>query len=278
MIMRLLPIILLALVLFACEEPVRLDITQTPSKVVIEGLITDVPGKQSVKITRTADFYSSGETPRITDAFVTVTDDQGQVIHFVHNPGYHADSAGIYLPAVPFTGQVGRTYHLNVQVGDDVYEAEDVLAPVIPIDSLGYRVNDLEQKDPAKPGRFYELLMFAHEPQDEKNFYLFKFYENDSLVFNVDSDIYYSDDELLAENIDGVPSPVFFSKNDDARVEIYSISRVGYVYYSDLWSLLNNDSGGMFGPIPASPRTNISNGALGFFQVSAMKTTAVKIE
>jgi hypothetical protein len=61
-------------------------------------------------------------------------------------------------------------------------------------------------------------------------------------------------------------------------VEVYSLSRVGYVYYNDLFSILNGDGGGMFGPIPAPPRTNLSNGAIGFFQVSAINISSTKIE
>jgi hypothetical protein len=265
-------------VLVSCEETVPLDIRQTPSKIVIEGLVTDQPGRQSVKITRTVDFYASGETPRVTNAVVTVTDDLGQTVNFVHNPNNHSDSSGIYIPQAAFEGEIGRTYTLSVQVDGESYTAQDYLASVIPMDSLSYRINEEEKEDPEDPGLYYEVLMFAREPKDEKNFYLFQFYKNDTLTFLNDTDIYYSDDELLAEKIDGVPSPVFFGINDKVRVEAFSLSRVGYVYYYDLWSLLNNDAGGMFGPIPSSPRTNLSNGALGFFQVSAMSKAEIQIE
>jgi hypothetical protein len=71
---------------------------------------------------------------------------------------------------------------------------------------------------------------------------------------------------------------VYYGKDDQAVVEVYSLSKVGYIYYNDLFSILNGDSGGMFGPIPASPRTNLNNGAIGFFQVSAIDISAVKIE
>jgi hypothetical protein len=275
---RIFIVLIAGVTLFSCEETVPLDIDQTPSKVVIEGLLTNRPGHNSIKITKTADFYSSGETPRVTNAIVTVTNDQGEVINFVHNPNNHADSAGIYIPSVAFAGEIGRNYNLKVDLDGEIYEAQDHLASVIPLDSLTVRVNEDEQDDPEDEGRIFEVLMFAREPQDENNFYLFKFYRNDSLVFDNDTDIYYSDDELLAEKIDGVPSPMFFKSSEKARVEVYSISRIGYVYYNDLWSLLNNDAGGMFGPIPSSPRTNLSNGALGFFQVSALNSGEVNIE
>ncbi len=271
-------VVLLAPAVWSCEKTVLLDLKQAPPKVVIEAQVTDRPGRQFVKITRTAGFYDSGETPRITDALVEVEDDLGTVFPFVHNPNDHPDSAGIYLPAAPFTGVIGRTYYLTVVADGQTFEAQDKLLNVIPIDSIKYRVNPEEAKDPKDKGKIYELLIFAREPQEEINFYLFKFYRNDSLVYYNDSDIYGSDDELLGEKIDGVPSPVFYKLGDWAKVEFYSLSRQGYVFYNDLWGLLNNDAGGMFGPIPASPRTNLTNGALGFFQVSALKDFEILLE
>ncbi|MEX2231108.1 MAG: DUF4249 family protein, partial [Cyclobacteriaceae bacterium] len=154
----------------------------------------------------------------------------------------------------------------------------DQLLSVIPIDSLKFQINEDQQEDPKEPGKIYELLVYAREPQDEKNYYLFKYYRNDSLTVFNPTDIYYSDDELLAEKIDGVPSPVYYAPNDKARLEVYSLSRRGYIFYNDLAIVLNNDGGGMFGPIPSSPRTNLTNGALGFFQVSAVQERETYIE
>jgi hypothetical protein len=75
-----------------------------------------------------------------------------------------------------------------------------------------------------------------------------------------------------------VPSPVYYAQNDKARLEVYSLTRRGYIFYNDLSIVLNNDGGGMFGPIPSSPRTNLTNGALGFFQVSAVQEKETFIE
>ena len=100
---------------------------------------------------------------------------------------------------------------------------------------------------------------------------------NDSLLVDSPSDIYFSDDKTLGEEINGVPSPVYFAPGDSARIEMYSISRNGYVFYFDLVNLLNND-GGMFSPPPANCRTNLSNGALGFFQVGAINISGIRIK
>jgi len=106
---------------------------------------------------------------------------------------------------------------------------------------------------------------------------LFKFYRNDSLLYDNATDIYISDDDLLGENIDGVDGPGFYAVGDTAKVEAYSLTRNGFIYYSDLQILINND-GGLFGSPPANSRTNLTNGAMGFFQVSALNSKEKKLE
>jgi hypothetical protein len=264
--------------LMSCEEPYEIKQDEAEANIVIEGLLTNNPDLQFIKISKTADFYSSGHTPRVTDATVTVNDDAGNTIEYIHNPRNHADSAGYYFPADGFVGVIGRTYKLAVDVAGVLYEAQDKLLPITPIDSLTIKLDEEEQADPEDEGRFYEVLLFTTEPQDREDFYLFKFYRNDTLTYDNDSDIYYSDDKLLAEDIEGIAVPSYFALNDDVRVEAYSLSRQGYVFYNDLSSLLNNDSGGMFGPIPSTPRTNLSNNAFGFFQVSAVAMDDIRVE
>lgn len=263
-------VLFILLTLAGCDEPTELELRQTPPRIVIEALVTDQPGYQYVKVTRTTDFYSIGNTPRITDAIVTITDDDGTTYDFVHNPNGATDSLGIYLPVSPLTGVVGKTYSLRVEVEGELYEASDKLLPVTNIDSLKYAENELEKEDPEEAGKYYELLLYAREPRNEANYYLFKYYRNDTLIHRFDTDIYFSDDALFGEVIDALPSPVFFGMGDRARLEVFSLTRRGFIFFNDLYTVLSSDTGGMFGPIPAPPRNNLSNGALGFFQVSAV--------
>ncbi|HTE34338.1 MAG TPA: DUF4249 domain-containing protein [Chryseolinea sp.] len=268
--------ILLAVVLCSCEKTVVLDLNQSTPRVIIDGLVTNRPGHQYVKVSRSVGFYESG-TSNVMNASVTVSDDSGNEYIFVHNPGNKGDSTGYYLPAEPFSGVVGRTYKLSVLIDEQQYEATDILQPVTTIDSLGWRINDDEQDDPKDEGKFYEVLLFANEPQATTDYYLFKFYRNDSLKFYNDTDIYYADDELLGEDIDGVPSPIYYAPGDKARVEMYSITRDGFVFYNDLQSLLNSD-GGLFSQPPSNSRSNLSNGALGYFQTSALESRELTIK
>ncbi|MEO7992269.1 MAG: DUF4249 domain-containing protein [Chryseolinea sp.] len=270
-------LISLAAIFSSCEKTVDLDLRQSESKIVIEGQVTNHPGYQYVRVTRTAGFYDDGATPRVTNANVSVKDDLGNEFLFNHNPGGSADSTGYYLPDVAFEGEIGRTYTLTVEVDGEIYTAQDKLFSVSGIDSLSYRINPDEQEDPKDDNKFYEVLLYAKEPQDEENYYLFKFFRNDSLkVYNL-TDIYFADDKVLGEAIDGLGSPVYFAPNDKARIEMYSISRAGYIYYVDLQNLLNND-GGLFSQPPSNSRTNLSNGAYGFFQASEVDVKTILIE
>jgi Domain of unknown function (DUF4249) len=274
---NLLSLIVVAVVFWSCDEPVHLDVNQAEPQLIIEGQVTNVTGHQYVKITRSAGFYDSGKTPRVIDATVLVRDDVGNEFSFIHNPGNQADSAGYYLPQTPFVGEIGRTYKLEATVDGQLYEATDRLFYVTPIDSLAYRLDEEEQEDPEVYGKFYEVMIYAKEPQETKDYYLFKFFRNDSLKTDFDTDIYFTDDETLGENIDGVSSPIYFAPGDRARCEIYSISRDAFVFYSDLQSLLNND-GGLFSQPPSNSRSNITNGALGFFQASALHVSEIEIK
>jgi hypothetical protein len=265
------------LLLTACEQTVDLDLNQTESLLAVEGQVTDKADHNFVKISRSVGFYDTGVTPRVTDATVTVEDNLGNTFSFVHYQGTSADSLGMYFPETPFVGEVGRTYKLTVLVDGKTYDAEDTLLPIVPIDQLTSRIDEDEQADPEDPGRFYEVLLYVKEPKEREDYYLFKCYRNDELEYGNETDIYFSDDQLLSENIDGIPMPIFYAKDDIARIEAYSLTRDAFIFYRDLQKLLNND-GGIFGNPPANPRTNMSNGAIGFFQVSAVQDDVITVQ
>ena len=271
--------LLITIVLVGCEEPYIIDQKQAAPNIVIEGLVTNQLANHYVKLNRTTDFYSTGATPRINGAQVEVSDNDG------NSYIYQEEAPGIYYSEDPFQGIEGNLYRLSVVVDGTTYTAEEELRPVTSIDSLGYYLDEEQQRDladqndldPDEEGRIYEVLLYTKEPQETQDYYLFKFYRNGAL-FNFDGeDVYYSDDEFLQENIDGVAFNDWYKLGETARIEMYSITRNAYLYYSDLDITLNND-GGLFSPLPSNPRSNYTNGALGLFQVSAVVIDSVKIE
>lgn len=260
----------------ACEKTIRLDTDLNQEQVVVEGLITNSE-LNYVRLTKSRDFYASGSVEGILSADVTVSDNVGNIRRYVHNPDNVPGWEGVYLPEVPYTPSVGLTYTLEALVEGTTYMAQETLLPVTTIDSLVVTLDVEEQADPEDEGRFYEILFYAQEPQDRVDNYLFKFYRNGDLIKDFEEDIYFGEDEYLGEEIDDLPIAGFYALGDTVMVEMYSITREAFVYYNDLFNLINND-GGMFSPPPANPRSNVSNGALGYFQVSAIDTETIIVE
>ena len=74
---------ILALFLFAaCEETIELDLKQTDEVFIIEGSVSSQDTFHTVKVSKTVPFGASGQTPRVSDALVTVTDDEGTIVRF----------------------------------------------------------------------------------------------------------------------------------------------------------------------------------------------------
>lgn len=258
----------------SCEEVVTIDTGDLEERVIIEGQVINAPDQSFIKLTKSRDFYADGPADRITNAEVQIRIDESEVVSFLHNPENDPLMEGYYLPIGDFIGQIGSSYELQVTVEGVVYEAVEEMLPVTSIDSLTTKFNEDEFEEPDEEGRFFEVLLNAYEPQDRKDQYLFKFYRNDTLVQNFPTDVYVIDDLILSDRIDDLTIAGFYAIGESAEVEMYSLTPEAFVFYSDLANLLNGD-GGMFSPPPANPRNNLSNGALGYFQVSALATEQI---
>ena len=55
--------------------------------------------------------------------------------------------------------------------------------------------------------------------------------------------LFYSDDKLIQESINGFPAPVYYALGDTFYVEQLSLTREGYIFISDLDRAMNNDGG-----------------------------------
>lgn len=267
--------LLTGLTLISCQETIVLELEDSEPQVVFEGLITN-SDLNFVKISKSRGFYESGDSEKVTDATVVISAN-GEENVFVHNPDNDPLFNGVYLPPAGFTPSIGTTYQMSAIVEGVEYTAEETLLPVTSIDSLTIRLNEYELLDPEEEGRFYEVFFYAKEPQDRIDHYLFKVYRDGVIVKDSNEDIYISEDKFLGEDIDDLAVAGYYAIGDTVRVEMYSLTRESYVFYADVLNLINSD-GGMFSPPPANPRSNISNGGLGYFQTSALDTETIIVE
>jgi hypothetical protein len=244
------------------------DLNGTDPKVVIEALVTDTTGPFTVKVTLSADYYNNQPATPVTGATVILSDNLGMVDTLTESP------LGIYKThdsKIP-KGIKNATYILSVEAGGKTYSAISTLVPVPKIDSLSY--NYYPQKEFGHAKGYYPVG-YQQEPQDEKNYYMWKFFRNDSLL-NKSNEIWIADDQVVQSNVKGLEFPYVYQSQDSAKVEFYSLTKEGYDFYLGLQAQLQND-GGFFSAPPANAKGNFSNGALGFFQTSGLDVKSIKL-
>jgi hypothetical protein len=247
-----------------------LDLEQAEPVLVIEGLLTDREEYQHIKLSKTTGFNASGAPASVGGAEVWVESDGGELI------SYEETAPGYYQPVNAFKGIVGERYTLTVKVEGQTYTATEQMYYVPPFDSLSTRIDEQEMEDPEEEGLYHELLFYIKEPQQTEDYYYVKFYRNDTIQNWDGEGVFYTDDAFLSDDIAGLPSPFYYAQGDNARIEMYSISREGFIHYSDLDNNINND-GGMFSGQPANVRTNVRGGAVGYFQVSSMAVSEIEV-
>ncbi len=124
---------------FSCITPYDPGIQEGQRRIVIEGLISTIPGSQQVRITTSAAYTngSAGANIGVENARVYVTDDLNRRIDFTQA------GSGTYVAAPDVTGEVGRLYTLHVTTTDgQEYKSEpDLLKPVPPIDTVYWEYN-----------------------------------------------------------------------------------------------------------------------------------------
>lgn len=258
-------------IFFSCEKTIELDTAQLEGVLIVEGSVNNQYQQQVVKLSKSRPFGATGSAPSVSGAVVRVKDDANHEYRFVEK------EPGLYVSEEVFAGTPGHIYTLLIEAEGKSYQASEKMNNIVGYDSLTYRINEKERKDPRDSARFYEVLLYVHEPQETQDFYLFNFYRNGKLENDEGQTIYFSEDKLLNGNIGGLPFPLYYAANDEAKIEIFNISRNAYKFYSDLTANLGND-GGMFSGQPANVYTNLSGGARGYFLVAPVATGVLKVD
>ena len=262
-----------SILLFAgCEKVIDLEVDNAPSRIVIEGNVFNGDGPFTVRVTRTASFYDSSDPIGAAGATVRITDNAG-------NSEVLAEGAnGIYSTAL-LQGVEGRTYSLEVQVEGETYLGSNTMPALNLIDSLTYEYLDSTDYVFLSLEDFGEYITAYHtDPAGMENFYQYRLYLHGELDEPRKNKRTFSDrlfDGLQNEDrLFGHP----FDIGDTVTVELWSIDRTAYDFYTTLNEVADNNGGGPFSGIPDNPTSNLSNGAFGFFGAVAVGRKQVVIE
>ena len=114
-------------------------------------------------------------------------------------------------------------------------------------------------------------MVFLNFTDDETatNYYRVRAWVNGA----ADENLYVTNDELFNGQV--YTQPLFATtveKGDTVFIELLSIDKANYTYYSTLSS---SDSGDPFSPTPSNPVSNMENGALGYFGMYTTYTMTI---
>lgn len=260
---KLIYLFVLSLVAFGCEKVIDVDLNESEPAIVIEGNLSKNEGILEVKISKTASYFSNQTMPKVEDAAVILE----------NGPGFQLQAEeteqGIYrLNDLPL--KTNAVYRLTVRAEGKEYTAVSQLPPLVKIDSLSY---EYQQEQVFFEGG-YRILLYFTDPGGEDNYYRVKLYRNGERFDDVDDLIIFDDSSLDGKNIQVRLRGQLFETGDTVKVELLSIDKNAWDYFSSLREVANLNPGS---PSPANPLSNLSNGALGYFSAWTSSTSQLII-
>ena len=267
---NIIPIVILSLLFFSCEDVIELDLEEGVSRLVIDASIelnNDGSSTTLVKLTRSSGFYNENEII-VEDAVVTITAENGNTTLIPY------DSDGNYRSNAPFLTDRNdfSNFTLNVVDGSNNYTSTESLEQTVAF-------NSIEQETITGIGDdFYQIKGFYTDPATTDDYYLFEYTDPD----NVQVDI--GDDEFTNGN---EAQTIFFLEELEAgtvaELRIIGIDQACFSFYETLLTQIDG-GGGPFSTPPATVRGNIVNTVdpelfpFGYFRISEVFKTDYTIQ
>ncbi len=293
--MKRLFILLTTLTLLSCEDEIFPTLKTNDPIIVVDAWVTNKPEPQTIRLTRTQDYFTNQFAPGVMGAEVTVTDEDGLIYIFTDQ----GDGDYVWAPTaeLPTFGTSGKSYRLLIEVGSTTLESNTAMGRVPVIDSVAFRFEpegdflpdsyfaDVWARDPVGPGDTYWIRTWKNGEYLRKPGEISLAYDAGfSAGGNVDGLIFIqpirdSINPFDQDDNDDFLSP--YSPGDSVYVEIHSLTDESYKYLADIQ--IQTDREGGFGELFATPLANvgtnvkvISNGGedkvIGFFNIAAVST------
>ncbi|PWV48847.1 uncharacterized protein DUF4249 [Chitinophaga sp. S165] len=250
----------------ACEKEIDLNLNGNDNKLVIEGVLTDIKGDCSVKLSRTKDFADD-------NTFAGVSGAKVQIFFNGDTTLLAETTTGVYT-APELSGVSGNTYGLLVTVDGEQYSSTCRMPSKVLMDSLSIveedlfgditKVTNVSFKDPGSETNFYRFQQYIRGNK-VKRYYV----RNDDLTNgnDINARLY-----ILGEDDDDHEYDI--NSGDEVTVEMLNIDASVYKYF---YSLSNSATGENDSATPANPVSNISGNAIGYFSAHTVEKKTIVV-
>ena len=278
-----LPVIII-LVLFiaaACTERINVKLDTTYTRLVVDGALMNDTTPCKIILTKSAYYFYNQPVPAVTNATVTI-DDGSAIWHLKETmPGI----SGIYRPDSLLKGMIGKTYTLHIILADAInnhseYTAACKLDTVAHLDSISYEFHSEFGKDGV-----YIITVYAQEPPELGNYYMFLWYRNGVLMSDSIQEVSLTDDQFINGNYINGAGVIFINQShswekiapgDTIMLRMSGITKEYYDFVQEVQIAGFNIP--LFTGPPANVVGNIDNGGIGFFAAysNSLAKTVIK--
>lgn len=265
-------IISILIISSACTDVIEVDVQTAPARLTIEASLDWEKGtsgnEQTIKLSTSTPYFENNAGSGVTGASVKVTNNENGATYIF------ADQNNGEYTTTTFVPVLNDTYTLEVVHNNETYTATERLIPVVDISDLtqsrkkGFNDEDLE------------VNVIFTDPEEEENFYLFKFRKRGDLLPYLEE----ADDEF----VNGNQISWFFEKEEDEstdKIEAFVPGDIVDIWfygiserYSNFIGILIEQSGGtgLFSTTPVPLKGNCinvdnpENYAYGYFRLTEM--------
>lgn len=285
-------LIIISLIATSCEDTIEVDSGFDTPQLVVDAWIDNLSRNQTITITRSQDYFDSSLFVGVTDAIVTVSNDQ-QIFSFNHM------GDGNYVLTISDGGRIGEVgdeFTLEIEADGKRYSSTTTMRRVPVIDSISVFFE--EESGFSDEGLFAQA--YARDFAGTGDAYWMRSWKNDTLA-NRPSEVNLIWDATFdpGSGLDGVAfitpirglivptdddgSSIPYLPGDEIYVELMSISQQAFAFMSLAIEQATNGDNGIFALPLANARGNIieidsDNRALGMFNVGAVSIASKTVE
>jgi hypothetical protein len=260
----------LILVMASCTEEMDWDLKyQEENLIVVDGKITNEPGRHEVRLTRPV-CERNGVPEPVSGLELAIND--GRILYPLTED---RTRPGIYLTTPDFAGEVGKGYQLRIRTGDRLITAVAYMRAVSPFQFMRpFQVQDdpplyeVHIADSDGPAIVRLDLEWSHVP----GYDTLSAEETHALIYHytlgsIDVNRLFPPDR---EHVRFPPGTIVYREKES----------VSGLYEEFLRGMLSETDwrGGVFDVLPGNARTNLSEGAIGYFTASEVIRDTVVIE
>lgn len=252
-------LLFIGIITISCTKEITLDLADTDIKIVIDGTISNDTNLQTIKIHKSVLFYESSNYPAVSNAIVTVSDNDATPIVFTET------APGIYQASM--SGTPNHTYKLSVTIDGKEYSSISTMPEPTTLTQITYEEDNFQS---AGGETKYRVTPVFIDPADKVNFYRFV------VTINGKQDKYINTLDDLSMN--GLQNTFSIFRTDEdivsgstVKVTMYGIDQNIYNYF--FVQEQNQDSQ----TTPNNPVSNINSGVLGYFSAQNKQEMTITI-